>query len=59
MRNMRTGSYPASHEMQIDYINFYTESESDSDIVITEMTFEDAGEQYTPEHLLPYVISYF
>lgn len=51
------GKLSSLHEMQIDYINFYTESESDSDIVITEMTFEDAGEQYTPEHLLPYIIS--
>ena len=42
---------------QIEYINLYTESDSDSDIVITDMTFEDEGEQYTPEHLLPYVIS--
>ena len=44
-------------EMQIEYINLYTESGSGSDIVITDMTFEDGGEQYTPEHLLPYVIS--
>ena len=43
--------------MQIEYINLFTESDSDSDIVITDMTFEDEGEQYTPEHLLPYVIS--
>lgn len=44
-------------EMQIEHINFCTESDSDSDIVITEMTFEDGGERYIPEHLLPYVIS--
>lgn len=43
--------------MQIEYINLNTESDSDSDIVITDMTFEDGGEQYTPEYLLPYVIS--
>ncbi len=32
-------------------------ADSDSDIVIMDMTFEDGGEQYIPEHLLPYVIS--
>ncbi|MDE7298579.1 MAG: hypothetical protein K2N94_07085 [Lachnospiraceae bacterium] len=49
------GKLSSLREMQIDYINLYTESESDSDIVIviTEMTFEDAGEQYAPKHLLP------
>lgn len=44
-------------DMQIEYINLYTESDIDSDIVITDMTFEDGEEQYIPEHLLPYVIS--
>ena len=51
------GKLSSLHGMQIEYINLYTESDSDSDIVITDMTFEDEGEQYTPEHLLPYVIS--
>lgn len=51
------GKLSSFHGMQIEYINLYTESDSDSDIVITDMTFEDEGEQYTPEHLLPYVIS--
>ena len=51
------GKLSSLREMQIDYIGICTESESYSDIIITEMTFEDAGEQYTPEHLLPYVIS--
>ena len=51
------GKLSSLHGMQIEYINLYTESDSDSDIVITDMTFEDGGEQYIPEHLLPYVIS--
>lgn len=51
------GKLSSLRGMQIDYINFWTESESGPEIVITGMTFEDAGEQYTPEHLLPYVIS--
>lgn len=51
------GKLSSLHGMQIDHIGISTESESDSDIVITEMIFEDAGEQYTPKHLLPYVIS--
>lgn len=51
------GKLSSLHGMQIGYINLYTESDNDSDIVITDMTFEDEGEQYTPEHLLPYVIS--
>ena len=41
--------------MQIDRIGIYAESGSYSDIVITEMIFEDAGEQYDMEYLLPYV----
>lgn len=44
-------------KMQIDKIGIYAESGSYSDIVITEMIFEDAGEQYDLEHLLPYVTS--
>ena len=51
------GKLSSLQGMQIEYINLYTKSNSDSDIVITDMTFEDEGEQYTPEHLLPYVIS--
>lgn len=51
------GKLSSLHGMQIEYVNLYTESENDSEIVITDMTFEDAGEEYTPEHLLPYVIS--
>ena len=51
------GKLSSLHGMQIEYINRNTESDSDSDIVITDMTFEDGGEQYTPEYLLPYVIS--
>ena len=51
------GKLSSLHGMQMEYINLYTESDSDSDIVITDMTFEDGGEQYIPEHLLPYVIS--
>lgn len=51
------GKLSSLHGMQIEYINLYTESDSNSDIVITDMIFEDEGEQYTPEHLLPYVIS--
>lgn len=51
------GKLSSLHGMQIESVNLYTESESDSEIVITDMTFEDAGEEYTPEHLLPYVIS--
>ena len=51
------GKLSCLYGMQIEYINLYTESDSDSDIVITDMTFEDEGEQYTSEHLLPYVIS--
>lgn len=44
-------------EMQIDKIGIYAEAGSYSDIVITEMIFEDVGEQYDLEHLLPYVTS--
>lgn len=51
------GKLSSLHGMQIEYMSLDTESDSDSDIVITDMTFEDEGEQYTPEHLLPYVIS--
>ena len=51
------GKLSSLHGMQIEHVNLYTESENDSEIVITDMTFEDAGEEYTPEHLLPYVIS--
>ncbi|MDE7352295.1 MAG: hypothetical protein K2O06_04515 [Acetatifactor sp.] len=51
------GKLSSLREMQIEYINFCTESDSDSDIVITDMTFEHEGEQYTLKHLLPYVIS--
>ncbi len=43
------------HGMQIDTIGICTESESSSDIVITEMIFEDAGEEYDLEQILPYV----
>ena len=50
------GKLSSLHEMQIEYINFHTESDNNSDIVITDMTFEDEEEQYTPEHLLPYVV---
>ena len=41
------GKLSSLHGMQIEYINLYTESDSDSDIVITDMTFEDEGERYT------------
>ena len=41
--------------MVIDGIGIYSESGSYSDIVITEMIFEDAGEQYGLERLRPYV----
>ena len=51
------GKLSSLHGMQIEYINLYTESDSNSDIVITDMIFEDEGEQYTPGHRLPYVIS--
>lgn len=51
------GKLDSLREMQIDKIGIYAESESYSDIVITEMIFEDAGEQYDLEHLLPYVTS--
>ncbi|WP_314724589.1 hypothetical protein [Enterocloster bolteae] len=51
------GKLDSLHEMQIAQIGVYTESGSYSDIVITEMIFEDAGEQYDMERLLPYVTS--
>lgn len=51
------GKLHSLREMQIDKIGIYAESGSYSDIVITEMIFEDAGEQYDMEHLLPYVTS--
>lgn len=51
------GKLDSLREMQIDKIGINTESGSYSDIVITEMIFEDAGEQYDLEHLLPYVTS--
>ncbi len=40
--------------MQIDGIGIYSEFGSYSDIVIAEMIFEDAGEQYELERFLPY-----
>ena len=43
--------------MQIDKIGIYVEAGSYSDMVITEMIFEDSGERYDLEHLLPYVTS--
>lgn len=49
------GKLSSLHGMQIDRIGIYTEYDSDSDIVITEMIFEDAGEQYDMEQFLPYV----
>lgn len=51
------GKIASLRDMQIAEIGIYTESESDSDIVITEMIFEDAGEQYDMEHSLPYIIN--
>ena len=51
------GKLSSLREMQIDKIGIYAESGSYSDIVITEMIFEDGGEQYDLEHLLPYVTS--
>ena len=51
------GKLGSLREMQIDKIGIYAESGSYSDIVITEMIFEDDGEQYDLEHLLPYVTS--
>ena len=51
------GKLDSLREMQIDKIGIYAESGSYSDIVITEMIFEDDGEQYDLEHLLPYVTS--
>lgn len=48
------GKIGSLRKMQIDRIGIYTESGSYSDIVITEMIFEDAGEQYDMEDLLPY-----
>ena len=49
------GKIGSLRKMQIDGIGIYAESGSYSDIVITEMIFEDAGEQYDMEYLLPYV----
>lgn len=49
------GKLDSLRKMQIDKIGIYAESGSYSDIVITEMIFEDAGEQYDMERLLPYV----
>lgn len=51
------GKLSSLREMQIGRIGIYAETGSYSDIVITEMIFEDAGEQYDMEHLLPYVTS--
>ena len=51
------GKLDCLREMQIDKIGIYVEAGSYSDMVITEMIFEDAGEQYDLEHLLPYVTS--
>lgn len=51
------GKLSSLREMQIEKIGIYAESGSYSDIVITEMIFEDAGEQYDLNHLLPYVTS--
>ena len=51
------GKLDSLRKMQIDKIGIYAESGSYSDIVITEMIFEDDGEQYDLEHLLPYVTS--
>ena len=48
------GKIVSLRKMQIDGIGIYAESGSYSDIVITEMIFEDAGEQYDIEYLLPY-----
>jgi len=41
------GKLSSLHGMQIEYMSLDTESDSDSDIVITDMTFEDEGERYT------------
>ena len=49
------GKLSSLREMQIDKIGIYAESGSYSDIVITEMIFEDAGEKYDMECFLPYV----
>ncbi len=49
------GKLGSLRRMQIDKIGIYAESGSYSDIVITEMIFEDDGEQYDLEHFLPYV----
>ena len=49
------GKLDSLRKMQIDKIGIYAESGSYSDIVITEMIFEDAGEKYDMECFLPYV----
>lgn len=49
------GKLDSLRKMQIDKIGIYAESGSYSDIVITEMIFEDAGEQYDMERFLPYI----
>lgn len=51
------GKLSSLRGMQIDGIGIYTEDGSYSDIVITEMIFEDGGEQYDLEHLLPFITS--
>ena len=48
------GKIGSLREMQIDGIGIYSEFGSYSDIVIAEMIFEDAGEQYELERFLPY-----
>lgn len=51
------GKLDSLREMQIEKIGIYMKSGSYSDIVITEMIFEDVGNQYDSEHILPYVTS--
>ena len=55
IERLDTGKLDSLRKMQIDKIGIYADSGSYSDIVITEMIFEDAGEQYDMERFLPYV----
>lgn len=51
------GKLDCLYGMEIDKLGIYAESGSYSDIVVTEMTFDDIGCQYNSDHFLPYVTS--
>lgn len=51
------GQIDSLKDMSIECVGIYTEGDHDSDIIITEMIFEDNDKEYVPSHLLPYDVN--